>query len=231
VPDYTLATAPSNYRDLGGLPTRCGVLRDGVLMRGALYDGMEIPGVSSLHVVHLFDFRREDEAHGQPPPNVCHHKCPLHDPQWRAGHKTPQFYIDSALRLITAIAPVVVQATELLANQESVFVGCWLGKDRTGLMILLLGRLLGVDESTLVADYLKSSDNFAANRNWVQNYARDRGEDFDTVLESLCPSIDIPLGILAGFPSRSDDLCSALGVEESLVEKALQQSVAAPPCR
>jgi protein-tyrosine phosphatase len=213
-----------NYRDLGGLPTRCGALRDGVLLRGGLYGGLEIAAENYLPAIHVFDLRQESETIG-PSPSVCIHRWPIHDQLWRSENRAPEFYVESSVRLIPALAPAIADAIEILASRESVLVCCRLGKDRTGLMVLLLGRLFGADDSSLVSDYLRSSDYFASNRRWVAQYALSRGEDIDGVMARLCPSSDVPQGILDRIPNQQDVLCRILGIEEELVEKALDQSV------
>ena len=52
----------------------------------------------------------------------------------------------------------IARALRIFANEENLpcVVHCVHGKDRTGLIVALLLRLLGVDEPTTVLDYTKS---------------------------------------------------------------------------
>jgi Tyrosine phosphatase family len=201
-------------------------------MRGALHVGMNIPlPDAGSSCIHLFDFRRPNEIRGPSAntPNLCRHWWPLHDPEWRSGERTSRFYVESSLRLASQIGPAVTDAMHLLASGEGLFVGCRLGKDRTGLMVLLLGRLLGLDDDTLIADYVRTADEFSTHSEWVERYAHARSEDSDTLMVRLCPPRDIPIGILAELPSSHNELCDSLRLGRDLVEKA-SWAVVARPC-
>jgi hypothetical protein len=134
--------------------TSAGILRPDRLLRGALHDrNVPLVGLSGGGRIHLLDLRRQGEGIGSPSSWVCPHPWPLHDPEWTHERiRPPAFFVASALRLVSYAAGPVADALNLLARGEPVYVGCRLGKDRTGLMILLLGRLFGVPDAALVRD-------------------------------------------------------------------------------
>jgi Tyrosine phosphatase family len=222
-PPIRSIASPSNHRDLVGLMTSAGPLRPGRLLRGALHDGNVPPvGLSGDGQIHLLDLRRQGEGSGLPPSWVCPHSWPLHDPEWtHGGARSPAFFVESALRLVPYAAGPVGDALDLLGRGESVYVGCRLGKDRTGLMVLLLGRLFNVPDAALVQDYAHTGAEYAGNTDWVRRYARDRGEDADKVAGRLAVIEDIPAGILAGLPERTT-LLALLKLTETQIAAAME---------
>jgi protein tyrosine/serine phosphatase len=215
---------PGNFRDLGGWRTRAGTLRTGRLMRGALHDGATLPGVTGEGGrVHLFDLRQPTEGSRSAPPWVCRHAWPLQDPQWaRSAARTPRFFVDSALRLVPLAAAPVRDAVAVLARGDRVYVGCRLGKDRTGLILLLLGRMLEVEDAVLVEDYVRTAEEYRSAPAWVERYARSRNDDTDLVVARLEVPREIPRGILAGLPSGRGELCALLGLGSQDVGAALR---------
>lgn len=129
--------------------------------------------------------------------------------------------MDSALRLVPLAAGPVADAVTLLGRGERVYVGCRLGKDRTGLLVLLLGRLFGVPDETLVRDYMRTAAEYAAATDWVHGYAHARGEDVDRVAVRLKVTEKVPVGILAGLPERAN-LTVLLGLDETQVQAAMR---------
>jgi hypothetical protein len=172
--------------------------------------------------LHLFDLRHTDEATGTPPPYVCRHPWPLHDPQWVSGAlRTLRFFVESSLRLVPLMAGPVGDAVTVLAGRGRVHLGCRLGKDRTGLMTLLLGRLLGIGDADLIADYIRTGQEYRSAPAWVESYARRRGERPADVLDRLAPTPGIPRAILTELPPRPQDLCMSLGLDAGRVQAAV----------
>lgn len=227
-PTSDVVAPPANERDLAGWATLAGPVRPGHLIRGALH-GCAAPAAlpSGVDVLHLIDLRRSDEGSGQVPHWCRVHQWPLQDPEWnRTERRTPEFFVASALRLVNVAAGPVGVAVTLLAAGEPVYIGCRLGKDRTGLVVLLLGVLFGVPEADLVRDYLRTAQEYAAAVDWVRGYARARGEDEAGVAARLEVPAEVPEGILSGLPTRAD-LVTRLGLDEGAVAAALHTMTAA----
>ncbi|MEU7723861.1 tyrosine-protein phosphatase [Streptomyces sp. NPDC040724] len=215
---------PDNHRDLAGARCDGGVIRPGVILRGALHDTMTPPGLAGTRGrVHLLDLRRADEGTGTPPHSVCRHSWPLHDPQWVRGvPRTPRFFVESGLRLVPLMAAAVADAVRILADGGCVYVGCRLGKDRTGLMVLLLGRIFGVDDAALVEDYVRTGEEYLSATAWVEHYARRRGEAVADVTTRLVPPPGVPSVILAELPTQQQELCELLDLDVRAVTAALR---------
>lgn len=73
---------------------------------------------------------------------------------------------DEALPLVVdRMGPAFARAAGLIADEEApVLIHCRLGKDRTGVFSAILLRLLGVQEETVIHDYLLSALSGAAAR-------------------------------------------------------------------
>ena len=225
--------AAYNTRDLGGLTCAGGTVRPGRIWRGALHSD-RLPGglPTGTGLPHVFDLRLDREV----PDGIGWpgrwHRWPLHDPEWTRGSaRDERYFIDSALRLLPAAGPCLAEVMGELAAGESVFIGCRLGKDRTGLVVLLLGLLLEVHRDELIADYLQTAASFRAAADWVAGYARQREEDPAAVLARLSPSELVPRGILAALPDGADELCARLGIAPELAHRARWSVVEGRPSR
>lgn len=167
------ATVPSeayNFRDLGGLPAGPGrSVRPGVLFRSDTLQELTDADVElladRLGVELVVDLRIGPEAvsEGRGPlatRPVCYLNAPLRDlpvsdlpPREQSLH----FYLEH-LSSPSPTLPMVVQMVSAVAGRPTV-LHCAAGKDRTGLVVALMLRLLGVDDDDIVADYVASEQN------------------------------------------------------------------------
>ena len=160
-----------NFRDLGGLHADDGrVVVPGLVFRSdtlqALTDGDVRYLVDQLRLELVVDLRIGPEAvaEGRGPmagAPVCYLNAPLRDlspdPDLPPQEQTLRFYLD---HLGSAASPLATVVRVLCAQAgRPVLVHCAAGKDRTGLVIALLLRLLGVRDSEIVADYLRTAAN------------------------------------------------------------------------
>jgi protein-tyrosine phosphatase len=217
-----VAVGVCNTRELGGLPCHNGTVRHGLIWRGALHDEPVPCATGGVpRAVHLFDLRQPGEVRGEPTPGVCRHRWPLHDPGWtRDRTRDAQYYVDSGLRLLPTLGECIVDILKTLATGQLIFVGCRLGKDRTGLVLLVLGRIIGVRQDALIDDYLRTANAYLAAPEWVARYARARGEDPADVWARLTPPREIPAGILAGLPDDPAAVSTMLGVRTEVAARA-----------
>lgn len=160
-----------NVRDLGGLPRRAGgTTRRGVLIRAASPEfatPADIERARRLGLTTFVDLR-----------------MPHHGPDWRdtapdvtrvdadlvgslaRPHQAPaggvlRFMLDAGRE---NIARAVGTITRLARQAPPVVFHCYTGKDRTGLIAIVMLSLAGVPEESIVADYLASNPGFEAMR-------------------------------------------------------------------
>ena len=158
---------PANLRDVGGLTTADGrLLRSGTLLRSdAPQPGDRLPVVPATVV----DLRSEAETRGRTHPlaGVAEvHAVPLGTslaPEVIAA--TPEAERDLAWMyrlLVREAAGELAGIVRLFAHAPGpVLVHCAAGKDRTGIVVAVALRLVGVPREQVVADYLRTNDNLA----------------------------------------------------------------------
>jgi protein-tyrosine phosphatase len=153
------------WRDLGGLRTSDGrMTRPGALVRARSLDHLTADGWSALRahgVRTLIDLRNDGERTGAPAPDGI---TALHLPldgvadrafwdewaaDWRFG--TPVYYGPHLARFPER--SVAVLAAIANARPGGVLFHCMGGRDRTGMIAMLVLALVGVSEEDIAADY------------------------------------------------------------------------------
>ncbi len=171
-PRFELASG-LNFRDLGGLATGDGrTTRRGVLFRAGAFADLTASDAARLHdefgLRFVFDLRGSEEsavegrgALGAYP--VVHINLPLLDFSYVLETDVPAESADDALmpRYLASLDrdPNMVAAVALAAQaltQGPAVLHCAFGKDRTGQVIALLLRLVGVTEDAIIGDYMAS---------------------------------------------------------------------------
>lgn len=173
-----------NFRDLGGYLTQEGrQVKWGRLFRSGVVetlDGEAKNALQRMNISHIFDYRSLDEAAKAPDailPGAVHHALPAIKAD-AAVNKLTDMDMVSRIRSIRTLEegeamwedftklytelPFHNKAYQtlfdtLLENPGPVLQHCTAGKDRTGVGCALTLLALGVDESTVMEDYLLSS--------------------------------------------------------------------------
>jgi hypothetical protein len=178
-------TGSVNFRDLGGLPTEDGrSTRAGRLFRSGSLQWMAADAAARLHrelgVSFVFDFRNAEESAGEGRGEfeqlpVCHVNLPLVDSSFILDGGTPgdaheaevvaaggplmwQYRANLKHRNLALAVGLVVHA----AGREPTVLHCAFGKDRTGMVVAMVLRILGVTEDAITADYMATNASTAA---------------------------------------------------------------------
>jgi protein-tyrosine phosphatase len=173
VPDRVLRfEGCHNARDLGGLPTADGRrTRHGAVARSDALDGLTAAGWRALHdhgVRTIIDLRNDDERRpdaGPRPGDIETVHIALdggHDPDFWARWRGPAFctpaYFGPHLERFPEISARVLSAIAR-AGPGGVLFHCVSGRDRTGLVAMLLLSLAGVAAGEIAADHALSEPN------------------------------------------------------------------------
>ncbi len=173
VRNYRLAGS-YNFRDIGGYATADGqhvqwgqVFRSDAVHR--LTDS-DLNQLRPLGVRTILDLRSNREItasgsgliHGEPGLDV------IHIPFGRIGEEADPTWQTMTLGelyegIVVEARGAIAQVMTTLAEREALpaVVHCAAGKDRTGVSIALLLRLLGVDDATITEDYVLTESNFS----------------------------------------------------------------------
>lgn len=166
-----------NLRDLGGTPTADGrIVAPGRLYRGASMhrlEGEDLEAVAPLGIRTAIDLRSSEEVAGG---TFAGGAAPVrHLPIFEVG---PTFseplgdiartLADAYLWMLSEGAGSIRVALELLGEPRELpaVVYCAAGKDRTGVVVAIVLRLLGVEREVVAADYALSDAPAAALRAW-----------------------------------------------------------------
>src|SRR4051812_19039632 len=158
-----------NVRDLGALPTANGRIRRGALVRADALQNLTVRGWAALeaHGIRTVIALRTPDEIGEDaaprPPYLTTIRTPLDGLEnwgfWQHWYGRPEFgtplyygpwlehFPDRATEVLTAIAR---------ARAGGVAYHCGIGRDRTGLITLLILAALGVPPRRIVEDYVLS---------------------------------------------------------------------------
>ena len=156
-----------NVRDLGGLRTsEGGVIRRGAVVRGDALDRLSAAGWAALEahgIRTVIDLRNDDELAEDPAPRprgLTTLHLPLDGVEdvefWKDWHDRPEFgtplyyrpFLDHFPQRTAAVITAIARA-----EPGGVAVHCGIGRDRTGLIAILLLALVGVASDDISADY------------------------------------------------------------------------------
>lgn len=151
-----------NCRDLGGYPSRYGVTQFGRFIRcGTVIrpTDADIKALKELNVSTVIDLRGDFETVNQPnnferlTENVSHISLYELNVADVKGAKIElsdvyKIIVDSYKENIAKVLKTIADAPD-----GAVLYHCFLGKDRTGILSMLLLTIAGVDEDDIVADY------------------------------------------------------------------------------
>lgn len=163
-----------NVRDLGGLPRRNGTLtRHGAFVRADLLTRLTPDGIEAVRrypVSTVVDLRRPDEIEANPNPfagrsdlGIQHANLSMMDvtnEQVMAVDRARPPMLTWNIEMLRLAAPEIAATMTLLAQprQGAALFHCHAGKDRTGLVAMMLEDLADVDEAAIVDDYIQSNN-------------------------------------------------------------------------
>jgi len=159
-----------NFRDLGGLPTEDGrVTRHGVLYRSAtLHDCGSVEAAAlrdRLGIGCVIDLRTPDEiaAQGAASAAAWGARClslPVLAPPL-PEHGGPADLLSRYFEYLQRSTPHIVAALRQVSEEvpRPLAIHCTSGKDRTGVVVALLLRLVGVTPEAIIRDYAATAPN------------------------------------------------------------------------
>jgi protein-tyrosine phosphatase len=201
----------TNVRDLGGLRAAGGRrVRPGALVRADAVDRLTAAGWSALQaygVRTIVDLRNDDELRpdvAPRPESVTTVHLPLDGIEdaefwddWTSGPQfgTPLYYGPFLARFPTRTAEVVSAIAR--AAPGGVLFHCMGGRDRTGLVSMLVLALAGVAPDDVAADYVLTAD-------LLEDYLATQGTSAREVVLSTLAALDVEAYLRAGGLDDAD---------------------------
>jgi protein-tyrosine phosphatase len=159
-----------NARDLGGLPAAAGRIRRGAVVRADALYRLNEAGRAAL-VAHgirtVIDMRAQrevdaktytfDDASGV----VRHHMPQQTEEMWTATRGLDRITNDVTMLEVAQARFAQIAETIADAPEGGVLIHCEAGKDRTGLMTMVLLDLVGTPEDIIAADYALTATGLA----------------------------------------------------------------------
>ena len=242
-------SAPVNLRDLGGIATTGGVLREGFVIRtddlSTITDEVAT-GLVDAGLVAIIDLRTADEVAitGRGPLAsypVAYHHLPLMASIGSSMSKdVPALDHESMgamyLSMVETAAPQLVTALNIIAHAPGATAfHCAAGRDRTGVLAACLLLVLGATDDDIVADYALTGPNMPAimerTRIPLSAVMARLGFDFDSMVGSGLSegSMDVSMRILlAGLRSRWSDALEPLraaGLSDDTMARLRERAV------
>jgi protein-tyrosine phosphatase len=205
-----------NVRDLGGLRTRDGGrIRRGAIVRGDALDRLSAAGWAALEdhgIRTVIDLRNDDELAedlAPRPRGLTTLHLPLDGVEdvefWKDWHDRPEFgtplyyrpFLDHFPQRTAAVITAIARA-----EPGGVAVHCGIGRDRTGLITILLLALAGADAEEIAADYALSEPRVPFGQ--VGTFYEDSGTTAAAVIAELLAELDVEAYLRAAGVSGPD---------------------------
>ncbi|KAI8984742.1 protein-tyrosine phosphatase-like protein [Mycotypha africana] len=214
IPRWIDVDGVRNFRDIGGWPTKdkAGYIRERVVFRSANLANATPDGIErliKLNVKAIFDFRydREVEKNGilREIPGVSHFAYNM----FEEGLKTPEDakahlmeYLKGEEGFANSYMFIVETNKKLIGNifrymskelspkdRSAMVVHCSAGKDRTGVFIMLLLGLCGVDDEIIAREYDLTSLGYFGFEKDLEKRAENMGLTVENLRAALSASV------------------------------------------
>ena len=210
----------ANVRDLGGIRTRGGAIRRGAIVRADALDRLSAAGWAALEahgVRTVIDLRNDDELArdlAPRPAGLTTLHLPLDGVEdaefWKDWHGRPEFgtplYYRAFLDHFPARTAAVFTAIAR-AQPGGVAVHCGIGRDRTGLIAIMLLALAGAEPAEIAADYALSERALTAgyaargaedDGPRLAAFLAEQGTTAERVIEDLLAEVDVEATLRGG---------------------------------
>lgn len=158
-----------NVRDVGGIPTHGGRIREGRLLRSGNLVAATSVGVAELErrVTHVVDLRDGQEVAAAP--SATKAIATTHLPLF-LGSVASFFDDDLSLdqmyrQLLEESGARLADAVRVISRGEPTLVHCTVGKDRTGVTVALALAAVDADREAVIADYALTASQLPEERN------------------------------------------------------------------
>lgn len=197
-----------NARDVGGIPSALGRVREGILLRSGSLTGATATGVVELEgrVDRIVDLRDSQELIDAP--SAVTSIATTHLPLF-LGSVASFFEDDMGLdemyrHLLEESGERLADAVRVIARGERTLVHCTVGKDRTGVTVALALSAVEAQRDDVIADYALTASQLPEQRNRrIISYLQQHHPHSENAiaLATLSPA-EVMQGILSEVDAR-----------------------------
>lgn len=183
-----------NFRDLGGYPANGGTIKKGCFYRSDALHRLSEDDLSRMEekkITYVLDLRSRSEVEQSPDrirENFTYCSIPMSDRVNDSQEKLSmsERLSDLYITILNTHQEEIKEVMERIAerNGEPVVFHCAVGKDRTGVIAMLLLRLAGVSGEVVAADYSASAENMKSIFEDQRKIFKQRGIEISDVLFS-----------------------------------------------
>ncbi|HKI74087.1 MAG TPA: tyrosine-protein phosphatase [Pseudomonadales bacterium] len=233
-----------NFRDFGGYRTRQGVVKWRKLFRSgslAMLPAESGPIFAELKISAICDLRRDDEVELSPSPVHPPFDCRLHIPiapgnsmMLRESLMDPKQTAEDRRQYMVEITRDIARDhhdeyrelfRHLVETPDGFLLHCTAGKDRTGIGAALILTALGVDEATIMEDYLLSNQSTSLlerTRSRMNEVYESLDDESIVVISGVRPEyLEAALAEIRRMHGSVDGYLEAIGVNDE-VRQALR---------
>lgn len=228
----------NNVRELGGYPTKDGIpTKYGSFLRAddlTKLDKTDIQFLVDYGIEAVIDLRSDSEIDMYPDPFVDVEKVNyVHIPFIEQDVMDPSFYQTLMLNPSTFLTEMYIdmikhalvgikKVFEFIENQEGgVLFHCTAGKDRTGIVAMLLLGLVGVSREDIISNYMVTEiyiRDSIMSKEGIKDFPKELGMSKPEYIE---PVIDYILENYGGF----EEYLLQIGIEEQILEVVKEKLV------
>lgn len=219
-----------NFRELGGYPANEGTIKKGGFYRSDALNRLSEDDLSWMEekkITYVLDLRSRSEVEQAPDrirENFTYYSIPMSDRMndSQEALSIPERLSDLYITILNTHQEEIKEVMERIAerNGEPVVFHCAVGKDRTGVIAMLLLRLAGVSEEVVAADYSVSAENMKSIFEEQRKIFKQRGiEISDVLLSSPKEEMEITLDYLDSTWGNAETYLKECGVNAEDLEK------------
>ena len=214
-----------NCRDLGGYPSKYGCTKFGRFIRGGTVDRpteSDISTLKGLNISTVIDLRGDFEFNNQPngmerlTDNVNH--VSLYELNVAEAKDMKMTITEVYEYIVDNYKENICKALKAIANapEGAVLYHCFLGKDRTGILSMLLLTIAGVSEDDIVADYQLTYT-------YLENYIHTHADSLWDTNAEMHYSLPQTMRTLISYVNEKygsiDDYIRLTGIGDEEIEK------------
>jgi protein-tyrosine phosphatase len=222
-----------NFRDIGGVPSELGFVARGRLYRTAQLSGVDDDSAEhlarTLRIARYIDFRGQSEIERDGEPRLLlergvhwvRNPFDLSDEIFSSvSRPAASDWQELYVRAVRRLRPELVQAIRHIAEADApVVFGCWVGKDRTGVVAALLLSLLGVKDEVIAEDFAKTTELLAPFRAQYTVLWQLEPHAAEEIFNCYSvASAQTMLGFLAAVRSEFGSAQAALALDQATVD-------------